>query len=87
MCQQIISDTETLLNDELILNLSSAYKKYLKAKLRRAIAQVRTVYQEAAAYDPTLSSNCRPIVNSILPFLTRQPRRLDNKDPPKHIVG
>jgi hypothetical protein len=82
MCQQIISDTETLLTDELISNLSSAHKKYLKAKLRRAIAQVRTVYQEADAYDPTLSSNRRPFVNSILPFLTRQPRRLDNKDPP-----
>ena len=82
MCQQIISDTETLLTDELISNLSSAHKKYLKAKLRRAIAQVRIVYQEADAYDPTLSSIRRPFVNSILPFLTRQPRRLDNKDPP-----
>ncbi len=82
MCQQIISDTETLLSDEFISNLSSAHKKYLKDKIRRAIAQVRTVYQEAAAYDPTLPSNRRPLVNSILPFLTRQPRRLDNKEPP-----
>ncbi len=82
MCQQIISETETLLSDELISNLSAAHKKYLNDKLRRAIAQVQTVYQEAATYDPNLLSKRRSIVNSILPFLTRQPRRLDNKDPP-----
>ncbi len=89
ICKQIISDTETLLSDELISNLSSAHKKYLKDILCRSINQVRTVYQEeAAAYDPTLPSNRRSTANSILPFLIRQPRRLDNKDPlTKHVVG
>ncbi len=82
MCQQIISDSEALLSDDTVLNLSSIHRRYLRDKLRRAINQVRTIHQEATAYDPTLPSNRRPIVNSILPFLTRQPRRLDNKDPP-----
>jgi ribonuclease HI len=82
MCQQIISDSEDLLRDDRVSNLSSIHRRYLRDKLRRAITQVRAIQQEATAYDPTLPSNQCPIVNSILPFLTRQPRRLDNKDPP-----
>jgi hypothetical protein len=81
MCQQIIRDAETLLGDEGILKFSSIHRKYLRDKLRRAITQVRNIYQEAAVYDPTLPSNRRPIVNSILPFLICQPQRLYNKTP------
>ena len=82
MCQQIISESEALLRDDRVSELSAIHRKYLRDKLRRAITLVRTIHQEATAYDPKLLSNRRPIVNSILPFLTRQPRRLDNKDPP-----
>jgi len=83
MCQQIISESEALLRDDRVSELSAIHRKYLRDKLRRAITSVRTIHQEATAYDPTLPpSNRRPIVNSILPFLIRQPRRLDNKDPP-----
>ena len=82
LCQQIINDAEALLADEQISNLSVKHKQYLRYKLRKAITAVRTLQQEAAAYDPTLPQYRPPTTNSILPFLISQPRRLDNKDPP-----
>ena len=82
LCQQIINDAEALLADEQISNLSVKHKQYLRHKLRRAITAVRTLQQEAAAYDSTLPHYRPPTTNSILPFLISQPRRLDNKDPP-----
>ncbi len=53
VCQQIIGDIEYLVSNKLISKLSSALRKYLRHKLHKAITQVRTIYQEAAAYDPT----------------------------------
>ncbi len=73
MCQQTIFDTETLFTDERISNLSALHRKYLRDKLRWAIAQVQTIHQEVAAYDPTLTSNWGPFVNSTVLFLTCQP--------------
>ena len=57
------------------------HKRYLRDKLRKAISQVRTLYQEAATYDQSSSSIKRSPVVSILPFLTRC-HRLDNKEQP-----
>ncbi len=80
MCQEVISDIETLLlSDEVVSNFHRPTRTISRTNYARGITQVRDIYQEAAAYDPSLTSNRRPIVNSTLPFLTRQPRRLDNK--------
>ena len=87
MCQQIISDSESLLTDDRLLSLSASHKKFLREKLKRAIIQVRTIQQEASAYD----SSQLPNANSILRFFSRgQPnlvglsekKSLDNKDDP-----
>ena len=86
-CQQIISDSESLLTDDRLLSLSASHKKFLREKLKRAIIQVRTIQQEASAYD----SSQLPNANSILCFFSRgQPdpvglsekKSLDNKDDP-----
>jgi len=83
MCQRIISDTEILLNNEEISDLSATHRRYLRYKLRRAIAEVQALQQEAAAYDPSHSIPTvrQPSVTSILPFLICR-LRVDNKDPP-----
>ena len=83
MCHQIISDTEMLLANEQISNLSVAHRRYFRYKLRRAITETRTLQQEAAAYDPSNPTPTirQPSATSILPFLIRR-LRIDNKDPP-----
>ena len=86
MCQIIISDSENLLTDDRLPSLSTTHRKLLREKLRRAITQVRTIQQEATAYD----SSQLPKANSILRFFKRnQPaptclsrRSLDNKEDP-----
>jgi hypothetical protein len=50
-CQTIISDSENLLTDYRLPSLSVTHRKLLREKLRRAITQVRTIQQEATAYD------------------------------------
>ena len=81
VCRKLISDTENILADEQILNLSIMHRKYLRDKLRRAISQVRSLLQETVAYDPSISSIKHSPVVSILPFL--KPRQhLDNKEQP-----
>ena len=81
VCRKLISDTENILADEQILNLSIIHRKYLRDKLRRAISQVRSLLQETVAYDPSTSSIKHSPVASILPFL--KPRQhLDNKEQP-----
>ena len=85
-CQAIISDSENLLTDDRLPSLSATHRKLLREKLRRAITQVRTIQQEATAYD----SSQLPKANSILHFFKRnQPastclsrRSLDNKEDP-----
>ena len=90
MCQQIISDSESLLTDDRLLSLSASHRKFLREKLKRAIIQVRTIQQEASAYD----SSQLPNANSILRFFSRgQPnlvglsekKSLDNKDDPDQV--
>ena len=81
VCRKIITDTENMLADDQIHNLSATHKRYLRDKLRKAISQVRTLYQEAATYDQSSSSIKRSPVVSILPFLIRR-HRLDNKEQP-----
>ena len=86
ICQIIISDSENLLTDDRIPSLSATHRKLLREKLRRAINQVRTIQQEATAYD----SSQLPKANSILHFFKRnQPtstclsrKSLDNKEDP-----
>ena len=56
VCRKLISDTENILADEQILNLSIIHRKYLRDKLRRAISHVRSLLQETVAYDPSTSS-------------------------------
>ena len=81
VCRKIITDTENILADDQIHNLSATHKRYLRDKLRKAISQVRTLYQEAATYDQSSSSIKRSSVVSILPFLICR-HRLDNKEQP-----
>ena len=66
-CQTIISDSENLLTDDRLPSLSATHRKLLREKLRRAITQVRTIQQEATAYD----SSQLPKANSIFHFLKR----------------
>ncbi len=55
---------ESLLNDkDRLLSLSASHRKYLREKLRRLIVQVRSILQEAVAYDSSqllnqLSEQC-----------------------------
>jgi hypothetical protein len=85
-CQTIISDCENLLTDDRLSSLSATHRKLLREKLRRAITQVRSIQQEATAYD----SSQLPKANSILHFFKRnQPGPicmsripLDNKEDP-----
>ena len=51
MYQQIISDSENLLADEGLMSLSVLHRRFLRDRLRKAIAQVRTLQQETVAYD------------------------------------
>jgi hypothetical protein len=58
LCERIITDSDNLLNDEEnLLNLSVSHRKYLREKLRKAITQVRTILQEAVAYDSSQLPN------------------------------
>jgi hypothetical protein len=85
-CQTIISDSENLLTDDRLLSLSATHRKLLREKLRRAITQVRTIQQEATAYD----SSQLPKADSILHFFKRNQSvpiclsrlSLDNKEDP-----
>ena len=89
VCHQIISDSESLLTDEKILKLSVSHRKFLREKLRKAIIQVRTILQEAVAYDPSQLLNTATKTKSIQCFFNRrQPdsavsrHSLDNKEHP-----
>ncbi len=90
VCHQIISDSESLLADEIFLKLSVlSHRKFLREKLRKAIIQVRTILQEAVAYDPSQLLNTVTKTKSIQCFFNRrQPdstvsrHSLDNKEHP-----
>ena len=89
VCHQIISDSESLLTDEKTLRLSVSHRKFLREKLRKAIIQVRTILQEAVAYDPSQHLNTATKMKSIQCFFNRrQPdatvsrHSLDNKEHP-----
>ena len=83
MCRRIISDAEILLTNDQISDLSTTHRRYLRYKLRKAIAEVQLIQQEAAAYDPSHAPPTirQSSVTSILPFLIRR-LCIDNKDPP-----
>jgi hypothetical protein len=66
MCQQIISDSESLLTDDRLLSLSASHKKFLREKLKRAIIQVRTIQQEASAYDSSQLPNANKLNFALL---------------------
>ncbi len=91
-------DAESLLTDEYrLFSLSVSHKKYLREKLRRAIIRVRSILQEAVAYDSSqlffstseLSEQCKAFYyyfdssQSNLPDLSRL--SLDNKEKPEAI--
>ena len=87
VCHQIISDFEILMTDDKILKLSVSH--ILREKLRKAIIQVRTILQEAIAYDPSQLLNTATKTKSIQYFFNRcQPdstvsrHSLDNKEHP-----
>ena len=89
VCHQIISDSESLLADQKILKLSVSHRKFLREKLRKSIIQVRTILQEAIAYDPSQLLNTATKTKSIQCFFNRrQPdstvsrHSLDNKEHP-----
>ena len=89
VCHQIISDSESLLTDDKTLKLSVSHRKFLREKLRKAIIQVRTILQEAVAYDPSQLLNTATKTKSIQCFFNRrQPdstvsrHSLDNKEHP-----
>jgi hypothetical protein len=89
-CERIISDAESLLNDEeKLFSLSVSHRRYLREKLRRAIEQVRSILQEAVAHDSSQrlnSNNARTLLHyfdrcqSNPPDLSRL--SLDNKESP-----
>jgi hypothetical protein len=89
VCHQIISDSESLLTDDKTLKLSVSHRKFLREKLRKAIIQIRTILQEAVAYDPSQLLNTATKTKSIQCFFNRrQPdstvsrHSLDNKEHP-----
>ena len=81
-----IHDTE----DDRLLSLSTSHRKYLREKLRKALSQVRTILQEAVAYDSSQLPNSVDNANTILHYFNRcQPIKpdlsmnyLDNKEHP-----
>ena len=44
MCRRIISGTEILLTNDQISDLSATHRRYLRYKLRRAIAEVQSLH-------------------------------------------
>jgi hypothetical protein len=91
LCEVIITDSENLLTeDDRLLCLSTSHRKYLREKLRKAITQVRTILQEAVAYDSSQLPNPVDNANTILHYFNRcQPNMpdmsmnyLDNKEHP-----
>jgi hypothetical protein len=91
LCELIIADSESLLAEEdRLLSLSTSHRKYLREKLRKAITQVRTILQEAVAYDSSQLLNSANNANTILHYFNRcQPNKpdlsmiyLDNKEHP-----
>ena len=88
LCQIIISDTETLLSDDRLLDLSTAHRQLLREKLRKAIIQVRTIQQEALAHDSSRLANQVANANPVLHLFNQRVRPsgllslLDNKEKP-----
>jgi len=90
-CERIISDAESLLTDEArLLSLSVSHRKYLREKLRRAIIQVRSILQEATAYDSSQLLNSTNNAKTLLHYFDRCQSNvpdlsrlsLDNKEKP-----
>ena len=66
LCEVIITDSENLLTeDDRLLCLSTSHRKYLREKLRKAITQVRTILQEAVAYDSSQLLHPMNIINKL----------------------
>ena len=93
LCENIITESENLLNDEdNLFSLSISHRKYLREKLKKAIIKVRSLLQEAVAYDSSQLPNqvdqtkTRTILHyfnrchSNLPNSSRN--SLDNKEKP-----
>jgi len=58
LCEHIITESENLLNDEdNLFSLSISHRKYLREKLRKAIIKIRSLLQEAIAYDSSQLPN------------------------------
>jgi hypothetical protein len=91
ICEHIIFDAESLFNDEdRLLSLSVSHRKYLREKLRRAIVQVRSILQEAVAYDFSQLLNSVNNAKTLLHYFDRCQSNppnlsrlsLDNKEKP-----
>ncbi len=90
-CERIISDAESLLNDEeRLLSLSVSHRRYLREKLKRAIEQVRSILQEAVTHDSSQLLNSANKAKTLLHYFDKCQSNppdlsrlsLDNKENP-----